>query len=133
MCARDKFERGISRYFNVKQLLQDPDIISPHRKSISSLSIEPTGRFLLAGSADATISIYDLSQWGRRKIDNHNHEGPSYEPVAKSLKVQPRPISSSFLRDIRLLSRIPSGIRPTPASFSLRQATATFWFGTLIE
>ncbi len=87
LCARDKFERGISRYFNVKQLLQDPDIVSPHRKSISSLSIDPTGRFLLAGSADATVSVYDLSQWGRRKLDNHNNAGPSYEPVAKSLKV----------------------------------------------
>ncbi len=89
LCGRDKFERGISRFFNVKQLLQDPDIVSPHRKSISSLSIDATGRFLLAGSADATVSIYDLSQWGRRKLDNHNNknDAPSYEPVAKSLKV----------------------------------------------
>ena len=90
LCGTEKFGRGVSRFFNVKQLLQDPDIVSPHRKSISSLSIDATGRFLLAGSADATVSIYDLSKWGRSKLENHNNGSsgrPSYAPVAKSLKV----------------------------------------------
>lgn len=90
LCGSEKFERGVSQFLNIKNLLQDPDIVSPHRKSISSLSIDSTGRFLLAGSADATISIYDLSKWGRRKLDNNssgNSESPSYAPVAKSLKV----------------------------------------------
>mmetsp|Transcript_23772 Transcript_23772/g.26497 ORF Transcript_23772/g.26497 Transcript_23772/m.26497 type:complete len:94 (+) Transcript_23772:164-445(+) len=31
-CGMDSFERGVSRFFHDKQLLQDPDIISPHRK-----------------------------------------------------------------------------------------------------
>lgn len=90
LCGKEKFARGVSRFFNVKQLLQDPDIVSPHRKSISSLSIDLTGRFLLAGSADATVSIYDLSKWGRSKLENHNNSNsgrPSYAPIAKSLKV----------------------------------------------
>lgn len=88
-CGRDNFERGVSRFFNVKQLLQDPDIVSPHRKSISSLSVDDaTGRFLLAGSSDATISIYDLSKWGRSKLrNNDDNERSSYAPVAKSIKV----------------------------------------------
>lgn len=90
LCGRDNFERGVSRFFNAKQLLQDPDIVSPHRKSISSLSIDSTGRFLLAGSADATITIYDLSKWGRSKFkngDNNSTERSSYAPIAKSIKV----------------------------------------------
>ena len=88
LCGRDNFERGVSRFFNVKQLSQDPDIVSPHRKSISSLAVDSTGRFLLAGSADATISVYDFSKWGRSKLSNNNNNGrSSYAPVAKSIKV----------------------------------------------
>lgn len=94
LCERDKFERGVLRCFHTKQLLHDPDIISPHRKSISSLAIDSTGRFLLAGSADATLTIYDLSKWGRSKFSNcnlNNSETFSYAPVAKSVKVQAVP------------------------------------------
>ena len=91
LCGRDSFERGVSRFFHVKQLLQDPDIVSPHRKSISSLNMDSSGRFLLAGSADATVTIYDISKWGSSKSinddDNDNNGRSSYAPVAKSVKV----------------------------------------------
>lgn len=86
LCGRLKFEKGVSRFFHTKQLLNDPDIVSPHRKGISSLSVDLTGRFLLAGSADATVTIYDLSKWGRTKTSQPS-ENHSYAPVAKSVKV----------------------------------------------
>jgi len=85
-CGMDSFERGVSRFFHDKQMLQDPDIISPHRKKISSLAINSSERFILAGSADATISIYDISKWG----SNSNRQSAgirNYSPVAKSIKV----------------------------------------------
>lgn len=66
-------------------------IVSPHRKNISSLNMDRTeGRFLLAGSSDATLSIYDLSPWGRQPCDQYqveNHRPTSvYKPVAQSLR-----------------------------------------------
>mmetsp|Transcript_22317 Transcript_22317/g.53076 ORF Transcript_22317/g.53076 Transcript_22317/m.53076 type:complete len:491 (-) Transcript_22317:110-1582(-) len=89
LCGTYTFERGVSRFFNVKRLLEDLDIVSPHRKSISSLAADSTGRFLLAGSADATISIYDLSKWGRSKLNNDDYKTnrSTFAPVAKSVKV----------------------------------------------
>mmetsp|Transcript_4159 Transcript_4159/g.11925 ORF Transcript_4159/g.11925 Transcript_4159/m.11925 type:complete len:496 (+) Transcript_4159:2550-4037(+) len=91
LCGRNKFERGVSRYFHVKQMLQDPDIASPHRKSISSLSMDSTGRFLLAGCADATVTVYDFSKWGQSKSIGRQEDsgsgGHHYAPVAKSVKV----------------------------------------------
>jgi DNA excision repair protein ERCC-8 len=68
------------------------NIVSPHRKSISSLSVDKTeGRFLLAGSSDATISIYELSRCGREeyqelggvRASNLSHR---YKPVAQSMR-----------------------------------------------
>lgn len=43
-----------------------PQIVSPHSARITSLDIDNTceGRFLLAGSQDCTISVYDLSLLG---------------------------------------------------------------------
>jgi DNA excision repair protein ERCC-8 len=88
------FERRVSRFFADKELLQDPEIISPHRTGISSLSLDHlSGRFLLAGSADATLSIYDISKWGSegfvRGNDSHSKAGLSvFRPVARSRKVQ---------------------------------------------
>eukprot|EP00536_Pseudo-nitzschia_multiseries_P001238 jgi/Psemu1/180475/e_gw1.15.205.1 len=90
LCGRDKFERGVSRFFHVKQILQDPDIVSPHRKSISSMSMDSSGRFLLAGSTDATVTVYDISKWGRNKSNGNEEKRSgrhSYAPVAKSVKV----------------------------------------------
>ncbi|MGK3734614.1 MAG: WD40 repeat protein [Bacillariaceae sp.] len=101
-CGNDSFERGVSRFFHDKQLLQDPDIVSPHRKSISSLAMDSSFRFILAGSADATVSIYDISKWGstsssmnsNNNINNNRQQSSSggdnirnYHPVAKSIKV----------------------------------------------
>ena len=71
-------------------------IVSPHQKSISTLDMDRTeGRFLLAGSADASISIYDLTPWGREplcdvhEIGNYNNQGSGpmsvHKPVAQSL------------------------------------------------
>ena len=89
LCGTNNFERGVSRFFNIKWLLEDLDVVSPHRKSISSLAADSTGRFLLAGSADATISVYDLSKWGRIKLNNDDYitNRSAYAPVAKSVKV----------------------------------------------
>lgn len=100
---------------NKKQLLTDDmEIISPHKSSISSLALDRvnSGRFLLAGSSDATISIYDLSKWGSETHINDNNRNinhkrnrnnitgtnfssmttngrptSSFRPVARSLKV----------------------------------------------
>lgn len=43
-----------------------PQIVSPHSARITSLDIDNTceGRFLLAGSQDCAISVYDLSLLG---------------------------------------------------------------------
>eukprot|EP00815_Leptocylindrus_aporus_P000798 CAMPEP_0116050834 /NCGR_PEP_ID=MMETSP0322-20121206/617_1 /TAXON_ID=163516 /ORGANISM="Leptocylindrus danicus var. apora, Strain B651" /LENGTH=526 /DNA_ID=CAMNT_0003533461 /DNA_START=176 /DNA_END=1755 /DNA_ORIENTATION=+ len=49
-------------------LLHDPEIVSPHKCSITDLDINSDsfqdGRYLLAGSLDCTISVYDLSYFG---------------------------------------------------------------------
>ena len=101
-CGNDSFGRGVSRFFHDKQLLHDPDIVSPHRKSISSLAMDSSSRFILAGSADATVSIYDISKWGSTSSSSMNSNNinsnrqfssggdddiRNYHPVAKSIKV----------------------------------------------
>lgn len=55
-----------------------PKIISPHRSHITTLDVDNTneGRFLLCGSRDGTISVYDLSLLGSDYYINqegHNH------------------------------------------------------------
>jgi len=67
----------------------DPELVSPHRQTIASLQVDPSmGRFVLAGSADATVSIYDLSLWGS---ESHARKAPHavgrFRPVARSAKV----------------------------------------------
>ena len=119
------FERGVSRYFQTKQLLADPEIISPHTSAITSLSVDKSnvGRFLLAGSADGTLSIFDISKWGSEHFlkgnkhssssngSNHHHRHyrheevevvvgrTAYHPIARSIKV-PAANSSSPELDI---------------------------------
>lgn len=44
------------------------------------------GRFLLAGSADATLSIYDLSKWGREQQEVEHKSRNLYKPIAQSLR-----------------------------------------------
>lgn len=83
-CGMGNFELGVSHFFHDKKLLQDPDIVSPHRKSITSMAVDSSDRFVLAGSADACISIYDISKWGRSTM---NLESSDYSAVAKSMKV----------------------------------------------
>mmetsp|Transcript_7726 Transcript_7726/g.11808 ORF Transcript_7726/g.11808 Transcript_7726/m.11808 type:complete len:437 (+) Transcript_7726:297-1607(+) len=70
-----------------RMVLQNTDwvISSPHRKGITSLAIDLTEeRFLLAGSSDATVSIYELSKWGRDQ--NSLSSINQYKPVAQSLR-----------------------------------------------
>lgn len=84
-----------SRFRNQENMaLRDNEqIVSPHRGSISTLNMDRTeGRFLLGGSSDATISIYDLSPWGRDPLLN-SYQSPDnaapksvYRPVAQSLR-----------------------------------------------
>jgi DNA excision repair protein ERCC-8 len=62
-------------------------ISSPHKNSISTLSMDQTeGRFLLAGSSDATLSIYDLTKWGREQQEIGHTSRNLYKPIAQSLR-----------------------------------------------
>jgi WD40 repeat protein len=71
-----------------KVLLEHPDIVSPHQGGISSLSFDKVdGRFLLAGSSDATASIFDLSQWGSDKVLRQTNSPNMFRPIARSLRV----------------------------------------------
>jgi len=85
------FERGVSQVFKEKQYLKDFEIVSPHRKAVSCMSLdEGAGRFLLAGSADATISVYDTSKWGSEYFMRNGDPKASkhsFHPVARSMKV----------------------------------------------
>jgi len=109
-CGSLLFRRQISKFLQGnKELLMDQEIISPHQNTISTLAVDTIlGRFVLAGSADATISIYDLSHWGSegfiRKL-THSSSFTRYRPVARSLKV-PVGIQSD---NERALLNIPSG------------------------
>jgi WD40 repeat protein len=99
---QDDFSQSVSRFFDTKELLMDPEIVSPHRKAVSCLSMEAnTGRFLLAGSGDGTVSIFDISKWGsssdgkgyphsrrsRLQASSSAAAASSYHPVARSLMV----------------------------------------------
>ena len=89
-CTSRFFERYLYKALEQKQLLADPEIVSPHQAGISSLSLDSNdGRFLLAGAADATISIFDLSKWGSEKYVRKDSNGKDfvYSPIARSLKV----------------------------------------------
>lgn len=92
----------------------DPELVSPHRASITSLAVDAMGRFVLAGSADGSISVYDLSYWGSEEYYNNNNEqkkNPAshhqqrptlrgsyrrFRPVARSIKAGPRPLHTSL-------------------------------------
>jgi len=57
-----RFQRGMT-------LLDDPQIVSPHAANngaINDVDIDSNceGRFLVVGSADCTVSLYDLSRYG---------------------------------------------------------------------
>ena len=92
LCGSFQFRRQISKFLQGnKELLMDPEIISPHQNAISSLSVDSIfSRFVLVGSSDATVSVYDLSHWGSegfaRKL-THSSAFTRFRPVARSLKV----------------------------------------------
>jgi DNA excision repair protein ERCC-8 len=89
-CTSGFFERYLYKALEQKQLLADPEIVSPHRTGVSSLSLDSNdGRFLLAGATDATVSIYDLSKWGSEKYVRKDANGKDfvYSPIARSLRV----------------------------------------------
>jgi DNA excision repair protein ERCC-8 len=100
LCQQDTFSNKINCHFDTKGLLQDPEIVSPHRTSINSLSMEHnSGRFLLSGSADGTVSIFDVSKWGsgdpKQNQQNTTKHSPLYFPVARSIMV---PFQENILR-----------------------------------
>lgn len=85
-----------------------PKIISPHSARITSLDIDNSieGRFLLCGSRDCTVSIYDLSLLGsdyhvnydvknqQNRMMDHNEKWllqNTYHPVCHSRKIQSNP------------------------------------------
>lgn len=63
-----RFQKGMT-------LLDDPQIISPHSNgngAINDIDIDSNceGRFLLIGSSDCTVSIFDLSRYGSQHFMN---------------------------------------------------------------
>mmetsp|Transcript_54920 Transcript_54920/g.133375 ORF Transcript_54920/g.133375 Transcript_54920/m.133375 type:complete len:681 (-) Transcript_54920:86-2128(-) len=83
------------------------EIVSPHTRSINCLDIDKReNRFLLVGSSDATVSIYDISPWGNnerssntiRDTNNNNdvtntrnsNADTTYHPIAQSIRQSPR-------------------------------------------
>lgn len=72
------------------ELQDSPRVASPHIGAIPALKVDRVeGRFLLSGSVDATISVYDLSKWGTQNY--LQKKGPSdgndlYVPVARSVR-----------------------------------------------
>lgn len=65
---------------------------SPHTGAIPALQVDRIeGRFLLSGSFDSTVCIYDLSRWGTDDYlqgNKSSSEGSNvYRPVARSVRV----------------------------------------------
>lgn len=87
----------------------DPEVVSPHRTIITSLAVDPAmGRFVLAASSDATVSVYDLSHWGSEGFSRNLTESSSFmrfKPVARSIRV-PLGLTGDPLRQ---LLEVPSG------------------------
>lgn len=114
-CGSFPFRRHVSRFLQGdKELLSDPEIISPHENAISSLAVDPIlSRFVLAGSADATVSVYDLSRWGSEGLQlvrtlshSSSYSYMRFRPVARSIKV---PFGLRSNNDERAALQIPSG------------------------
>ena len=77
------------------------EIVSPHTRSINCLDVDRReNRFLLVGSSDATVSLYDISPWGnnerRSKSTFHGdttgnaNAQTTYHPIAQSIRQPPR-------------------------------------------
>lgn len=113
---------------SAKTLLSRYEVVSPHRRSVTGLDLSnhDGGRFLLAGSADGTVSVYDLSPWGSDRLvsrqpqphhhqhhhattNNDNsavsHPETTFRPVARSCKV-PAP---SLQDEVSRLLQLPAG------------------------
>lgn len=73
------------------ELLDNPRVASPHTGAIPALEVDRIeGRFLLSGSSDATVCIYDLSKWGTDYYLRGGKAGRGstvYKPVARSVRV----------------------------------------------
>lgn len=92
LCSSYTFQRHVSKFLEgEKEILNDPEIVSPHQSSISSLAVDPgIGRFVLAGSTDATVSVYDISYWGSEGFVRNKKDWDTlrkFRPVARSLRV----------------------------------------------
>ena len=92
------FERSLGRLWwkDGFKLLNDFDIANPQRHAVTSMSYDRCGgRFLLVGSSNAAVTIYDLSKWGsedsksRHNQTSHDDNPGSqiFRPVATSLRV----------------------------------------------
>mmetsp|Transcript_18838 Transcript_18838/g.27855 ORF Transcript_18838/g.27855 Transcript_18838/m.27855 type:complete len:437 (-) Transcript_18838:133-1443(-) len=103
-CPYDTRNRILNQQTS-RMMLQTTEwvISSPHKKDITSLSLDlAEERFLLAGSSDATVSIYDFSRRGQDQ--NSPSSKNQYIPVAQSLRSnahnrqQPTGHSSSIIK-----------------------------------
>jgi DNA excision repair protein ERCC-8 len=73
------------------ELLDNLQVASPHTGPIPALQVDRIeGRFLLSGSSDATVCIYDLSKWGTDEFlsgKTPSARSNVYKPVARSVRV----------------------------------------------
>ena len=102
------FYNKLSTHLTLKSLQFNlyPQIVSPHQSRITSLEIDNSseGRFLLSGSQDCTISVYDLSLLGSEYhlnrddsfVNGNNHGSGSEGSLAQwRRKNRFRPIARS--------------------------------------
>lgn len=98
------FAIGVSRQLSPKSLVQDPQLITPQTQrvtAINSIHVDKVeNRFVLAGGADAIISIYDLSKWGSEeylKSTQANRYCAASQPQQRSTTTTSlhKPIASS--------------------------------------
>jgi DNA excision repair protein ERCC-8 len=78
----------------LKLLNSNPRIASPHEGAIPALQVDRNeGRFLLSGSFDSTVCVFDLSKWGTDSYlqggnkSGRGNDNQVYRPVARSVRV----------------------------------------------
>jgi DNA excision repair protein ERCC-8 len=137
------FATGLARHYDKKSLLPQPQIETPVQPTTSTRGTTARGssseitslhvdrvenRFVLAGSDDATISIYDLSQWGCEYyfLKDHHHPYGSFnnnktmscsaeaaryrhKPIARSVREVPRAFAAASTGTNNFLLHVPSG------------------------
>ena len=66
-------------------LLEEPLLVSPHKGGLTLSMDRVEGRFLLSGGHDATLSVYDLTKWGREDYVKGNNL-KQYRPIARTTR-----------------------------------------------